>query len=90
MKSKALRLFIISTFILLGTFLFSVFRTNFGIEANYTVGGAMATIAFGLSIAGMIIGLGEVRNLKTRKTWIGLIGNIVIVGLFILIVFYVS
>jgi len=85
MKSNTLRLFIISGLMLFGTILFSIFKTTLGLEGNAMIIGAIATIAFGLSIAGLVIGLGDIRKSQNAKNWIGLIGNFIVVGLFLLI-----
>src|SRR5690242_15614156 len=84
MKSKTLSLFIISALILLGAFLFSIFKTTYGDDANF-ITGVIAAISLGMGIAGLIIGFGEIRNSRNTKNWIGLIGNLMVVGLFILI-----
>jgi hypothetical protein len=85
MKSNTLRLFTISGLMLLGTILYSIFKSTFDSGDNFKLVGAIATIAFGLSVAGLIIGLGEIRKSKNTKNWIGLVGNLFVVGLFILI-----
>ncbi|MEJ7643711.1 MAG: hypothetical protein WKF87_03895 [Chryseolinea sp.] len=88
MTSKTLKLFTLSGLILIGAFLLSMFKTRLGLGDNLMLVGAIATLSFGISIAGLLNGLGEIKNSKTSKTWIGLIGNLIVVGLFVLISIY--
>jgi hypothetical protein len=89
MKSKAFGLFITSGLILIGTFTASAFWQDLGYGKNFIPLGVSTTIAFAVSIAGLIIGLGERKNSPTVKTWIGLIGNFIVVGLFAVLIIYV-
>ncbi|MBI3219881.1 MAG: hypothetical protein HYZ44_10240 [Bacteroidetes bacterium] len=88
MKSKTFNLFILSAGILVAAFLLTIFKETLGLGDNAMLIGAIATLAFGIGIAGLIIGLGEIRNSHTPKTWVGLIGNILVVGFFVLVSIY--
>ncbi len=50
---------------------------------------AMATtVAFGISITGLMLGFAEKRGPLTLKSWIGIIGNLIVIGFFAFIVLY--
>ncbi len=88
MKSKTFILFAISGLVFIVAFLISIFKESFGLGEDPRIIGAVATVAFGTSIAGLVLGLGEIKRNKTSGNWIGLIGNLLLVGMFILIIFY--
>jgi len=46
------------------------------------------TVAFGISITGLMLGFAEKRGSLTLKTWIGIIGNLIVIGFFVFIVLY--
>ena len=58
------------------------------LSENYIPLAMATTIAFGISIAGLIRGVGEKRSSLTLKTWIGIIGNLIVVGFFVITVLY--
>lgn len=76
MTSKAFILFIFSGPLLCTAFLLAFLKTRLGITSP-TLIGFLATLSFGISIAGIIIGFEEVKK-KKAKVWIGLIGNITV------------
>lgn len=88
MKSKTFILFVISGLIFIGAFLISIFKESIGLGEQLQIIGAVATVAFGTSIAGLVIGLVEIKRHKTSRNWIGVVGNLFIVGMFILISIY--
>ena len=82
MTSKAFILFIFAGLAFCAAFLLGFLKTKLGITST-TLIGFLATLSFGISIAGIIIGFEEKRK-KKAKVWIGLIGSIsifVILGL---------
>jgi hypothetical protein len=87
MKSKTFILFAISALVLIGALLISIFKENIGLGEDLRIVGAIATVAFGTSIAGLVIGLGEIKRNKNLGNWIGIIGNLLILGMFISIAF---
>jgi hypothetical protein len=87
MKSKTFILFAISALVLIGALLISIFKENIGLGEDLRIVGAIATVAFGTSIAGLVIGFGEIKRNKNLGNWIGIIGNLLILGMFISIAF---
>lgn len=71
---------------MIGTILTATFWDVFGLGSNKIPLAMTTTIAFGLSIAGVVIGIGEIRKIKSSRTWIGLVGHFIVVGVFILTV----
>ncbi|HTF19763.1 MAG TPA: hypothetical protein VK658_16945 [Chryseolinea sp.] len=88
MKSRTFGLFVISGLILLATILTSVFWDILSFGENKVPLAISTTIAFGISIAGLVIGFGEMKGPKTLKVWIGLVGHFIVVGIFVLTVVY--
>jgi hypothetical protein len=88
MKSRTFRLFVISGLLLLGTILMSTFWDTLGLGENKIPLGVAATIAFGISIAGLVIAFGEIKKSKTVKLWIGLVGHFIVVGIFVWTIIY--
>jgi len=88
MKSKTFILFAFSGLVFTGAFLISIFKESIGLGEDLRIIGAVATVAFGTSIAGLVIGLGEIKRNKTSRNWIGVLGNLLVVGMFILISIY--
>jgi hypothetical protein len=88
MKSKTLMLFAISALILVGALLISIFKENIGLGEDLRIIGVVATVAFGTSIAGLVLGISEIKRNSSSKNWIGIIGNLLIVAMFILISIY--
>ena len=86
MNSKTFKLFLFSGIILLGTILFATFWDTLGLGENKIPLALTTTIAFGLSIAGLIHGFGELKKLRTTKFWVGFVGHFVVVGVFALTV----
>ncbi len=73
---------------MVGTFIASVFWRDLGFGKNFVPLGLSIVIAFAVSLAGIIIGFGERKEPMTWKTWIGLIGNFIIGGLFVILTVY--
>jgi hypothetical protein len=88
MQSRTFRLFLISGLFLLGAILASTFWDALGLGENKIPLGVAATIAFGTSIAGVVIAFGEIRKLRTVKLWIGLAGHLIVLGVFIWTIIY--
>ena len=64
--------------------LLAAFWDLLGIEnKNLIVIGFIGMFSFGIAIAGLILGISEIKYSRTSKTWIGLIGNILITLLLI-------
>lgn len=87
-KTKSFGLFAISLIIIGLTILLATFWDSFGLGANKIPLAISVTVAFGISIAGLVLGLVEIKNNKTKKLWIGLIGNILIIIFFGLMILY--
>ncbi len=45
---------------------------------NLIIIGFVGVLAFGVAIAGLILGLTEIRKTRTVGTWIGIVGNLLI------------
>lgn len=88
MKSKAFMLFILSALTIIGTIVLTFYWDSLELSENYIPLAMATTIAFGISIAGLILGVVEKRSSLTLKTWIGIIGNLVVIGFFVFIVLY--
>src|SRR6186713_297591 len=88
MKSKALMLFILSGLIIIGTIVLAFFWDVFGLAENYIPLAMATTVAFGISITGLMLGFAEKRSSLTLNTWIGIIGNLIVIGFFVFIVIY--
>ena len=88
MNSKTFRLFLFSGLILLGTILLATFWDTLGLGANKIPLAVSTTIAFGISIAGLVVGFGELKKLRTIKFWVGFVGHFIVVGVFVFTVIY--
>ena len=88
MNSKTFRLFLFSGLILLGTILLATFWDTLGLGANKIPLAVSTTIAFGISIAGLVVGFGELKKIRTIKFWVGFVGHFIVVGVFVLTVIY--
>jgi hypothetical protein len=88
MKSKIFILFILSGLIIIGTIVLAFFWDIFGLTENYIPLAMATTVAFGISITGLMLGVAEKRRSLTVNTWIGIIGNLIVVGFFVFIVLY--
>ena len=65
MKSRTFRLFILSGLILAGTLLCSTFWDAWRLGPNMIPLAMTTTVAFGISIAGLIVGFGEVKSVNS-------------------------
>lgn len=88
MKSKTFIFFIVSVLVFITSFLLTIFKAEIGLNDDLMIVGLLATISFGVSIAGLVIGLSEIRRMKTSINWVGLVGNVVLVGIYILIMIF--
>ncbi len=88
MESTTFRLFVISGLLLLGTILISTFWDALGLGENKIPLAVAVTITFGISIAGLVIGFGEIKKSRTVPLWIGLVGHVSVVAIFIWIIIY--
>lgn len=87
-KSRTFKLFLLSMFILVLTFLLAAFWDVLGMGTNKIPLAILITITFGISIAGLILGIYEFKKAKTIKQWIGLIGNILVILFFVFMMIY--
>ena len=79
---KTFNLFLISISIILLTIVVATFWEYLQLGENTTPLALGVTIAFGISIAGLIMGVSEVRINKTTKSVIGIVGHIMILLFF--------
>jgi hypothetical protein len=82
-RSRSYGLFLISVVIVILTLLASILFRDI-LNGNFIPVGISVSIAFGISIAGIIIGIGERKKSNTLKTWIGIVGNFIVVALYAL------
>ncbi len=87
-KSKTFNLFLLSIIIIGLTLLIATFWNALGLASNKIPLAISIMISFGISIAGLILGLTELKQSKTQKIWIGLIGNILVILFFIFMIIY--
>ncbi len=85
-KQKSFGLFVVSITILALTIGTATFWDALGLGENKIPLALSVTLTFGVSIAGIVLGFNEIRNNKTKKLLVGLIGNILIIVFFALIV----
>jgi hypothetical protein len=85
--NKTYKLFLISfTIVMIVTFI-ATFSAYLNLGQYGVLLPAVLTIAFGISIAGVIFGVSEVRKLKSKKIIIALSGHVLILCLFFYIVY---
>tara|TARA_A100000171_G_C2123218_1_gene141985 strand:+ start:902 stop:1177 length:276 start_codon:yes stop_codon:yes gene_type:complete len=85
---KTFNLFLISISIILITLIVAAYWDDLQFGENKIPLAMSITVAFGISIAGLIIGISELKKTKTTKSIIGIIGHIVILLFFFGIVGY--
>lgn len=85
---KTFNLFVLSISIIILTMIVATFWEYLGLGENKTPLALSTTVAFGISIAGLILGLSEKRKNRTTKTMVGLIGHIVVLMFFFAIAGY--
>ncbi len=84
----AIRLLIIGGGIIAATFLVATFWETLGLNEDQTVWLALSqTIAFGINLAGLILGFVE-RKRNKKRSLVGIIGNLVFILLFVSIIVY--
>ena len=88
MKSKVFVLFMISGLIIIGSIVLIFHWDSIEFSENYLPLAMATTIAIGISIAGLLLGFAEKRSTLTLKTWIGIIGNLIVISFFAFIVIY--
>ena len=81
-------LFILSGLTIIGTIVLTLYSDALERSENYIPLAMATTVAFGISVAGLILGIGEKRNSLTAKTWIGIIGNLIVIGFFVFLIIY--
>ncbi|PXY03144.1 hypothetical protein DF185_03400 [Marinifilum breve] len=86
--NKTFNLFLISVLIILLTIIVATFWDYLHLGNNTTPLALSVTIAFGISIAGLILGIPEIRKNKTAKSVVGIVGHILVVLFFLGIVGY--
>ena len=87
-KSKSFNLFLISAVIISLTILIATFWNALGFGTNKTPLAISIIITFGISIAGIIFGINELKQVKNRKLWFGIIGNILVIVFFVFMIIY--
>ena len=87
-KTKSFILFIISVLIIGLTILLATFWSALGFGANKIPLAISITVAFGISVAGLILGLTEFKSNKSKKIWFGLGGNASIIIFFVIMIIY--
>ncbi|MFD0998172.1 hypothetical protein ACFQ21_02600 [Ohtaekwangia kribbensis] len=88
MKSRTFKLFLFSGAILLGTILTATFWDSLELGTNKIRLAVTTTIAFGISIAGLIVGIGEIGKQRPLLFWIGFVGHIIVIGVFAFTITY--
>ena len=88
LKQKSFGLFVISIMVLALTIGIATFWDVLGLGENKIPLAISVIVTFGISIAGIILGFHEIRNNKTKKLIVGLIGNILIIVFFVMMVVY--
>ena len=88
MKSRTFKLFLFSGSLLLGTFSIATFWDTLGLGENKVGLAVTTTIAFEISIGGLIVGFSEMKKLKAPKFWVGFVGHCVVVSVFVLTAIY--
>ena len=84
MGSKSFLLFVLSGLTILGIITLAILWDSIRLERNYIPLTMAATVALGASLGGLMAGFNEKNGLTPLKTWIGIIGNLIILGIFIL------
>ena len=79
---KTFNLFLISISIILLTIIVATFWDYLQLGENKTPLALSVTVAFGISIAGLILGVSEVRKNKTTKSVIGIVGHVIVLLFF--------
>ena len=88
MNSKSFKIFLISFSIIILTLGVSAVKNYIPAELNGMYLALAITIAFGISIAGLVFGISDIRNGNLNaKIWVGIIGNVVVIVFFGLMVF---
>lgn len=87
-KSKTFNLFLFSAIIIGITLLIATFWNALRLGSNKIPLAISIMISFGISIAGLILGLTELKQANTWNIRIGLIGNILVILFFIFMVIY--
>jgi len=83
MASKSFVLFVLSGLIIFATIALAIFWDSIRLERNYIPLTMAATVALGVSIGGLMAGVTEKKGPAAWKTWIGIIGNLIILAFFV-------
>ena len=89
MKSKAFMLFILNGLIIV-TIVLTFYWDSLGLSENYIPLAMATTVAFGISITGLMLGFAEKRGSLTLNTWIGIIGNLIVICFFVFLVIFAA
>jgi uncharacterized protein (DUF486 family) len=81
---KTFNLFLVSISIIVLTLIVATFWDYLGFGENKTPLALTVTVAFGISIAGLILGISEIRKNKSTRTVIGVIGHVIVLIFFFL------
>jgi hypothetical protein len=84
MRSKSFVLFLLSGLTIFATITLAILWDSIRLERNYIPLTMAASVALGASFGGLMAGFTEKRSSTPLKTWIGIIGNLIILGTFIL------
>lgn len=83
-KSKSFTLFLLSVIIIGLTFLIATSWNLLGFGSNKIPLAILIIVSFGISLAGLILGVYKFKEVKSMKINIGLVGNALIILFFIL------
>ena len=83
MGSKSFALFVLSGLIIFATITLAIFWDSIRLERNYIPLTMAVTVAFGVSVGGVMAGFTERHGSENLQTWIGIIGNLIILGCFV-------
>lgn len=81
---KTFNLFLVSISIIVLTFVVGAFWDYLEFGENKTPLALTVTVAFRISIAGIILGISDIRKKRSTKILIGLVGHLIVLLFFIL------
>ena len=81
---KTFNLFLVSISIIVLALVVATLWDYLEFGENKTPLALTVTVAFGISIAGVILGISEIRKKRSTKTLIGLVGHVIVLLFFIL------
>ena len=83
MASKSFLLFVLSGLIIFCIVALIIFWDSIRLEKNYIPMTMAATVTLGASVSGLVAGFFERKHGANLTTWIGIIGNLIILGFFV-------